>query len=58
MGMKERSPPGSRVVGTESPLGRCKMKFTAWIKPKQAHNRLVNTILQLPVQQAEEGAAA
>ena len=28
---------------------RDKMKFTAWIEPKKAHNKLVNAILQKPV---------
>ena len=30
-GTNERSPPGSRVSGTESPLGRCMMKFTGFV---------------------------
>ena len=30
-GTNERSPPGSRVVGTESPLGRCMMKLTGFV---------------------------
>ena len=30
-GTNERSPPGSRVDGTGSPLGRCMMKFTGFV---------------------------
>ena len=30
-GTNDRSPPGSRVVGTESPLGRCMMKLTGLV---------------------------
>src|SRR5262245_54708651 len=31
IGRNDRSPPGSRVVGTVSPLGRCMMKFTGFV---------------------------